>query len=114
MNRPSHERVNLKPTERAEFFAITQQLGPSPQNPATPSALGWRNRVRVVFYTHLAATAMLLPLGVAAMAVAILIWWPLGLLGAGLVVIGQLALFELLRAHHLRKRLRKQPHQRNP
>lgn len=114
MNRPSHERVNLKPTERAEFTAITRQLGSPPRDPATPSALGWRDRARVGFFTHLVAVAFLLPLGVAAMAAAVLVWWPLGLLGAGLVVIGQLALFELLRARHLRQRLRKQPTQRNP
>lgn len=105
MNNPRHEQVRLRPTERAEFTAIARRFGPQPCDPPERPVLGWRNRARALFFSHLAACALLVPIGVAAMGAAVLVWWPLGLIGAGLVAIGLAATIELARARRFGRRV---------
>ena len=109
MRSPNHERVVLRPTERAEFMAIVQRFGPEPKDPTNRSALGWVHRIRVLLFSHLYLNALLLPVGVAALIASVLVWWPLGLVAAALVIVGQIATFELVRARYLRRRLRATP-----
>ncbi len=103
MQKPPHEQVPLRASERAEFIAITRQLGRPPSSPDTDSAFGRWHRARLAFFAHLTLAALLLPVGLVAMAAALLVWWPLALLGAGLVTIGQAAIFELIRTRRNRR-----------
>lgn len=113
MRSPLHDRVNLKPAERARFRAIARRFGCRPSEPAVVAMFGWTHRARIVFYLHLTWAALLLPLGLAVTAVAVLTSWPIGLLGLGPIVVGQLALFEIVKARLIRRGLRTQSqHQR--
>jgi hypothetical protein len=112
MKKPPHEQVPLRADERAEFIAITRELDRPPSNRNTGSAIGRWQRVRLAFFTHLALATLLLPIGLMAMAAALLVWWPLSLLGVGLVTVGQAAVFELIRSRHQRRRLGINPSER--
>ena len=105
MKSPFHERVILRPTERAEFMALARRFGPQPKEPTEHTTFSWMDRAKIFFFSHPVAAALLLPLGICAMAAAVIVGWPLGLVGAGLVIVGQVALFELVRAHRIRRRL---------
>ena len=106
MRSPLHDQVSLSRYEKTKFEGLLQRFGSVPTVDPQNSSLGWRTRLRLAVWSHLVLVAWLLPLGLVAMMTAVRIWWPAGLAGVLLVVVGLMAVAELVRIQHLRRSIR--------
>lgn len=105
-----HDRVPLTATERAEFRSLTRRIGtpPSPSALSLDVPLSRGARYRIAAYAHLRRVALLAPIGAVVLILALMTWWPLGLVGAAMVAVGQWACYEIIRMRWVRGRLRSQ------
>lgn len=88
MDRPFRRHVALTEEERLKFQELVRGLGPTPMTDPVRGRLGRMTRWRMTFWRHRSAATLLVPVGVLVMMVAVVYWWPLGLLGAGALGVG--------------------------
>lgn len=112
MDHSFHHWHPLSKREEVDFRELSDRLGPVPSAVPVERALGWPTRVRLAFWRHLALSALLVPIGIATLMVAVVTWWPIGLLGAPLIGVGELAVVSLLEVQRVRYGLRR--HVRQP
>ncbi len=88
MDRPFRRPVTLTDEERRRFQELVSELGSGSDADEIRIRLGWPARLRMALLRRRSAMVLLLPIGLLVAAVAIVTWWPLGLVGAGLLGLG--------------------------
>ncbi|MDH3681122.1 MAG: hypothetical protein OEV40_14380 [Acidimicrobiia bacterium] len=108
MTRRFRKRTSLTDKEQAEFQQLVDQFRKPPGSGSPDRRRGWTFRLRAAFWRHHLVATLLFPLGLGVMAVGLVTWWPLGLLGGALVVGGLVALGAAATVAVQRRQLRDQ------